>query len=74
MNWLRKRFAEKSTYLGLATTILGLGTITKAKEAPQVAEAIAQASDSLSSGDYTTGGVMLLVGILGAFMKEKTKY
>ena len=71
MNWLKKRFAEKSTYLGLAATIIGVGTITKAKEAPEIADAITQASDSLASGDYATGGAMLLFGILGVFMKEK---
>tara|TARA_R110002124_G_scaffold266813_1_gene433806 strand:+ start:12692 stop:12913 length:222 start_codon:yes stop_codon:yes gene_type:complete len=73
MKWFKKRFSEKSTYLGIATTILGLGSLTKVKEAPEIAEAIAQASDSLSSGDYVTGGAMLITGLFGIFMKEKTK-
>lgn len=71
MDWLTKRAAEPSTYGGLAALTFGVGQIFKINEAPQIAETIGQAAPSLSSGDYATGGAMILFGILGAFMKEK---
>jgi hypothetical protein len=71
MNWFKKRLAEKSTYIGLATTLLGVGTLTKMDEAPQLASAIQQAAEPLSAGDYATGLGVLLMGVLGVFMREK---
>lgn len=71
MNWFKKRLKEKSTYIGLATTFLGVGTLTKMDEAPQIANAIQQAAEPLSNGDYTTGIGVLFMGIFGVFMKEK---
>ena len=47
--------------------------LSEVKERLTHLEAIAQASDSLSSGDYVTGGAMLITGLFGIFMKEKTK-
>lgn len=71
MKWLMKRLSEKSTYLGLATALLGIGQLTKMEEAPQIADAIQAAATPLSTGDYTTGLGVLVMGALGVFMGER---
>lgn len=69
--WFKSRLSEKTTYLALGTTVLGLGQLFKAHEAPQIAETIAQAAEPLASGDYAAGVATLALGVLGVFMKEK---
>ncbi len=71
MEWLKKRASEPSTYAGLSAVTMGLGVLFKVNEAPQVATALEQAAPALSTGDYVTGGSVLLFGLLSAFMKEK---
>lgn len=71
MEWLQKRAKEPSTYGGLAALTFGLGQIFKINEAPQIADAIGQAAPAFSTGDYATGGAVVLFGALAAFMKEK---
>lgn len=70
MDWLTKRLSERSTYIGLATTLLGVGTVAKINEAPEIAGAIEAAATPLSTGDYTSGLGILLMGVLGIIMRE----
>lgn len=71
MNWFRKRLSEKSTYVGLVTTILGVSTLVKFNEGEQIAATLDAASDPLSKGDYATGIGVILMGGLSMLMKEK---
>ena len=69
--WLRDRFSEPTTMIGIAAVVAGAGQVMKINEAPQIAEAIAMASQPVATGDYVTSAAMLFGGILAAFMKEK---
>lgn len=71
MEWLKARAKEPTTYLGLSALIYGGGQLAKINEAPAIADAVASAAPALSSGDWTTGLVSVLLAVLGVFMKEK---
>ncbi|MBX3495664.1 MAG: hypothetical protein KF769_05415 [Parvibaculum sp.] len=71
MDWLKKRLAEPTTYLGLSASIYGVGMLGKVNEAPAVADAISTAAPALAAGDYVTGIALIVGGALGAFLKEK---
>ncbi|MBL4766464.1 MAG: hypothetical protein JKY94_01910 [Rhodobacteraceae bacterium] len=66
--WARLR--EPSTYPGLAALVMGLGTLFKIKEAPDVVQVIGQVSEPLISGDWVGGGLLAAFGLAGIFMKE----
>ena len=68
---IKQRFAEPSTYAGLAAVTVGVGQVAKINEAPQVAELIGQAGQAAVTGDYVTVGGMGLFGLLSIFMREK---
>lgn len=69
--WLKMRIREPTTMIGLATVVAGAGQVAKISEAPQIADAIAQSAGPIATGDYVSGGALLIGGILGAFMREK---
>lgn len=71
LKWIKKRLAEKSTYIGLATTVMGVGQLIKIDDATAIADAIHSAAEPLSTGDYATGLGVLGMGILGMIMHEK---
>jgi hypothetical protein len=71
MGWFSKRLKEPTTYIGLALLINGFGSIFKISEAQDVADAVANSSGSLASGDVVTGAAILIGGLAGVFMKEK---
>lgn len=71
MNWLKDRAKEPTTYLGTALVISGVGHLAKINEAPAVADAISNAAPALAAGDWASGLGLVLMGILGAFMREK---
>jgi len=73
MKWLKERATERSTYIGLAQTLLGIGIVAKVDEAPQIAESVTQAAEPLASGNYQLGLGVLLMGILSVFVGEKRK-
>lgn len=72
-NWIKDRSREPTTYLAISQLILGLGGLLKVSEAPAVADSVAQAAGALSAGDYTTGAVLVVSGLLGIVMREKGK-
>ncbi|MFN3933621.1 MAG: hypothetical protein ACK4KX_03190 [Parvibaculum sp.] len=71
MKWLKARAKEPTTYLGLSALIYGSGQLAKVNEAPAVADAVASAAPALAAGDWATGLMLLVGGILGALMREK---
>lgn len=70
-NWLKKRAAEPTSYIGLALLVQAIGTLTKMNEAPAIAEAIQSAADPLARGDYATAGTVAIGGLLAILMREK---
>jgi len=72
-DWLKKRLAEPSTAVGLTVAIAGVGQLAKIDEAPAIAEAVGAAAQVAGAGDYTGGAVLLIGGLLGAFLGEKGK-
>jgi len=68
----KDRFKEPTTMLGLGAIIYGLGEIFKINEAPMIADSITQAAEPIANGDYNGGIALLLSGILGMFMREKS--
>lgn len=70
-NWLKDRAKEPTTYLGAAAVITGVGQLAKINEAPGIADAVTNAAPALATGDWTTGLGVLLMGILGVFLREK---
>lgn len=71
MDKIKQRLREPTTYLGISALIMGLGQILDINEAHTVAKTVQGAAEPLASGDYATGGALLLSGILGMFMSEK---
>lgn len=72
MKWLKKRFAEPSTFLGLGAAIFGLGQAFKVDEAAGVAEAVGSVGQAMAGGaDPWTAGALGIAGVLAAFMREK---
>lgn len=70
-NWLKKRFAEPTTYLGLAMLMQAAGMLGKINEAPVIADSITAAAEPLARGDYATGSAALIGGLLAIVMREK---
>jgi len=70
-DWLKDRAREPSTYLGTALLISGAGQLAKINEAPAIADAVTNAAPALSSGDWATGLSVILMSVLGIFLKEK---
>tara|TARA_R110002110_G_scaffold1531_9_gene6844 strand:- start:1844 stop:2071 length:228 start_codon:yes stop_codon:yes gene_type:complete len=73
MKWLLARLREPTTYSGLALVVAGVGNLAKINEAPAIAQAIEHAGAPLSSGDWTTGTMLILGGVLAATLREKGK-
>lgn len=72
MDWLLKRLSEPSTWGGLALAVSGVGQLGKINEAPAVVDALGQGAQAVAHGtDPVTAGVMVLGGLLAAFMREK---
>ncbi len=71
IDWLKKRFQEPSTYMGLSLVISGAGVLGRIDEADAVAGALAQAGNDLAAGNWQIALPLLIGGIFGAFMGEK---
>jgi len=72
MDWLLKRLKEPTTWLGLAAVAQGAGQLGQINEAPAVVDTLTNVGGAVASGaDPISIGVLLIGGILGAFMKEK---
>ena len=70
-DWLKKRAAEPTSYIGLALLVQGLGALGKINEAPIIADSITAAAEPLARGDYTTAGTAIIGGLLAILMREK---
>lgn len=70
-DWLKKRGAEPTTYIGLALLVNGIGMLGKINEGPFIADAITAAAEPLAQGDYATATTALIGGLLAIVMREK---
>ena len=71
MGWLKSRFAEPSSWSGLALMVLGAGGLFDISEASVVANAIGEIG---AAGLPTWQGVLLVgLGALSAILGEKGK-
>lgn len=66
----RGRWAEPSTYAGIAALTLALDKIFDINGAPVMAETIATQAHNLANGDWLAAGVGLLTGVLAIFLRE----
>lgn len=71
LDMLRDRLSEPSTYAGAAGVAYGLDQLNILNEGPAIGDAITNAAPALISGDYVTGGIALIFGLVAAFKKEK---
>ncbi|WP_341894315.1 hypothetical protein [Ferrovibrio terrae] len=74
MDWLKKRIGERTTWVGLASIIAGVGQIAKVSEAPAVADAVANVGVAVSTG--TVDPMSLLITGLGTYligMRDRAK-
>lgn len=71
MEKLKARLTEASTYAGIGLVIAGTGSIFKLDHASDVASLVTKAGGAISTGDFATGGMLMLTGLLAIFLKEK---
>lgn len=71
LEMLNDRLREPSTYAGAAGVAYGLKELNILGEGAAVGDAIAQAAPALVQGDYVTGGLALVFGLIAAFTGEK---
>jgi len=71
MEYLRKRLTEGSTWGGLGLIALGVGEVFQIREAPQIAEVIGQAGEQVVAGDWIAGAIVLVTGVVAAFIRDK---
>lgn len=70
-DFLKKRFSEPSTFVGLGMATLGIGQVAKISEAPAIADAITGTGQAIAAGmDPITAAVVGLAGLVAAFMKD----
>ena len=65
------RLKEPTTYVGLPMAIVGIGTMFDWDEAGEAAGVVEQVIPSLAAGDWATGAMLAVGGILGIFMRER---
>lgn len=64
------RIKEPSTWAGVSSILLGLGSIFNVHEAPLVADAVTSAAPSFISGNWMSG-LLVLFGSAAVILKEK---
>ena len=69
--WLQKRAREGSTYFGLGTLIVSLGTLFKADYVPELGEQVIQSADQLAAGDYAGFIATAILGGLTVLKADK---
>ncbi len=71
-NWFNNRKKEVTTWsVGVPALVLGVMTLLDADGAQEVSGAIAGQAEALSQGNWTQGLMMLGLGIVGLFAREK---
>lgn len=71
-NWIKGRFAEPSSYGGLAALVYGAGELFKVDEAPAVVAAIGQAGEAAATSGNWLHGLIALAGGVAIALGEKT--
>ena len=69
--WINKRKAEVTTYVGVSSIIYGLMTLFKADGAIQIQRAINTQAENFASGNWGEGLAMLGIGVIGLFAREQ---
>lgn len=72
LQYLGDRAREPSTYAGLAAAVAGLGVAFDVREAPVVAEGVAQVGQAVATHGWV-GGAVAALGILSVFLRERGK-
>ena len=72
-DWLKRRFKEPTTYIGLGLLSQAVMTLTKSDpmHTQLVAQVVQQSAEPLAQGDLTTALTIGLGGIMGVLMGEK---
>jgi len=72
MDWLKERAKERTTWLGLATVLTGVGQLAKVEEAPLIADTVAQVGTVVTGGGWDLPTIAtIILGAVITGMREK---